>query len=123
MTDAEKLSMLKTMTGEKDEDVLSTYLSIAGNKILKRAYPFDTTVTKVPDQYAYNQVEIAAYLLNKRGAEGETAHSENGISRSYEDGDVPPSLLREIVPCASLIGGAKHEDHEAKSSPFLVSAV
>ena len=35
MTDAEKLSMLKTMTGEKDEDVLSTYLSIAGNKVLK----------------------------------------------------------------------------------------
>lgn len=104
MTDAEKLSMLKTMTGEKDEDVLSTYLSIAGNKVLKRAYPFDSTVTVVPDRYAYNQVEIAAYLVNKRGAEGETAHSENGISRSYEDGDVPPTLLREIVPCASLIG-------------------
>lgn len=103
MTDTEKLTMLKAMTGEKDEDVLSTYLSIAGNKVLKRAYPFDTTVTKVPDQYAYNQVEIAAYLLNKRGAEGETAHSENGISRSYEDGDVPPTLLREIIPFAGIV--------------------
>lgn len=104
MTDTEKLTMLKAMTGEKDESVLSTYLSIAGNKVLKRAYPFDSTVTVVPDRYAYNQVEIAAYLVNKRGAEGETAHNENGISRSYEDGDVPPTLLREIVPCASLIG-------------------
>ena len=104
MTDTEKLTMLKAMTGEKDESVLSTYLSIAGNKVLKRAYPFDSTVTVVPDRYAYNQVEIAAYLVNKRGAEGETAHSENGISRSYEDGDVSPTLLREIVPCASLIG-------------------
>ena len=104
MTDTEKLTMLKAMTGETDEDTLSTYLSIAGNKVLKRAYPFDSTVTVVPDRYAYNQVEIAAYLVNKRGAEGETAHSENGISRSYEDGDVPPTLLREIVPCASLIG-------------------
>lgn len=104
MTDTEKLTMLKAMTGEKDESVLSTYLSIAGNKVLKRAYPFDSTVTVVPDRYAYNQVEIAAYLVNKRGAEGETAHSENGISRSYEDGDVPPTLLREIVPCVSLIG-------------------
>ena len=104
MTDTEKLTMLKAMTDEKDESVLSTYLSIAGNKVLKRAYPFDSTVTVVPDRYAYNQVEIAAYLVNKRGAEGETAHSENGISRSYEDGDVPPTLLREIVPCASLIG-------------------
>ena len=104
MTDTEKLTMLKAMTGEKDESVLSTYLSIAGNKVLKRAYPFNSTVTVVPDRYAYNQVEIAAYLVNKRGAEGEPAHSENGISRSYEDGDVPPTLLREIVPCASLIG-------------------
>lgn len=104
MTEAEKLTMLKALSGETDEEVLSTYLSIAGNKVLKRAYPFDSTVTVVPDRYAYNQVEIAAYLVNKRGAEGETAHSENGISRSYEDGDVPPTLLREIVPCASLIG-------------------
>lgn len=45
------------------------------------------------------------YLLNKRGAEGQTAHSENGISRSYEDGDVPPTLLRDIVPFASVMGG------------------
>ena len=105
MTDAEKLSMLKTMTGEKDEEVLFTYLSIAGSKVLRRAYPYDDTVTEVPDRYAYTQLEIAVYLMNKRGAEGQTAHSENGISRSYEDGDVPTSLLREIVPCASLIGG------------------
>lgn len=71
MTDAEKLTMLKAMTGEENESVLSTYLSIAGNKVLKRAYPFNSTVTEVPDRYAYNQVEIAAYLVNKRGAEGE----------------------------------------------------
>ena len=45
------------------------------------------------------------YLLNKRGAEGQTAHSENGISRSYEDGDVPPTLLRDIVPFAAAMGG------------------
>lgn len=103
MTDADKLTMLKTMTGETDEAVLSTYLSIAGNKVCRRAYPFDDTVTEVPDRYSCNQVEIAAYLVNKRGAEGETAHSENGISRSYEDGDVPPTLLREIVPFAGVL--------------------
>lgn len=103
MTDAEKKVMLTAMTGETADAVLSTYLTIAGNKVIRRAYPFDSTKTTVPDQYAINQVEIAAYLLNKRGAEGETSHSENGISRSYEDGDVPPTLLREIVPYASRI--------------------
>ena len=68
-------------------------------------YPFDDTIKEVPERYHMTQVEIAAYLLNKRGAEGETAHSENGISRSYEDGDVPPTLLRDIVPFAAVMGG------------------
>lgn len=98
MTDSDKKTILTTMTEESDDTVLSAYLSIAASAVLLRAYPFDDTVTEVPDKYAMTQVQIAAYLLNKRGAEGQTAHSENGISRSYEDGDVPPTLLRGIVP-------------------------
>lgn len=105
MTDAEKLALVKSMTGETDEEVVSAYLSLAGSKVCRKAYPFDPTVVEVPEQYAHVQVEIAVYLLNKRGAEGQTSHSENGISRSYEDGDVPPTLLREIVPCAAVMGG------------------
>lgn len=104
MTEDEKLRLLRAMTGETDEDVCSAYLTIAGDKVLRRAYPFDPTVTAVPERYASAQVQIAAYLLSKRGAEGETAHSENGVSRSYEGGDVPPSLLREIVPFAAPLG-------------------
>lgn len=103
MNDSEKLTMVKAMTGETDEDVLSTYLSIAGAKICRKAFPYDPDENTVPDRYAYIQVEIAVYLLNKRGAEGESAHSENGISRTYEDGDIPSSLLRDIVPFASTI--------------------
>ena len=106
MTDAEKLQMVKTMTGETDEDMISTYLTIAGNKVCRKAYPFDPSVATVPVQYEHVQVEVAVYLLNKRGAEGQISHSENGISRSYENGDVPPTLLREIVPCAAVLGGS-----------------
>ena len=103
MENSVMLAKLKAMTGEQNEEVLSTYLDLAGNKILRKAYPYDDTQTTVPEKYHYTQLEVAAYLLNKRGAEGETAHSENGISRSYEDGDVPPSLMREVVPCAAVI--------------------
>lgn len=105
MTDEEKKNMLKVMTGEQDESVLSAYLSLSSSKVLRRAYPFDNTVTEVPECYSMVQVEIAAYMLNKRGAEGQTAHSENGISRSYEDGDIPPTLLRQIVPMVKVISG------------------
>ena len=102
MTDEEKLTMLKSMTEETDNDVLSTYLTLAKGVVLSRAYPY-TEEDTVPAKYDTGHVEIAAYMLNKRGAEGETAHSENGVSRSYEDGDIPPTLLRRILPMAGVI--------------------
>lgn len=101
----EMAAMVSTMTGENDPNALSAYLAIAGDKVCRKAYPYDPSVTEVPERYKHAQVEIAAYLLNKRGAEGQTAHGENGVNATYEDGDVPPSLLRDIVPFAGVIGG------------------
>ena len=99
MTQTEKLQLLKAMVGESDtEEVLLAYLNIAGNKIINRAYPYDNEVTEVPSRYDFLQCEIAAYLLNKRGAEGQTSHSENGISRSYGSADVPEALLGAVTP-------------------------
>lgn len=105
MTDAEKLVLCRTMVDqpELDDEVLKSYLTIAGQKILNRAYPYDDTVTEVPRRYGYLQCEIAAYLLNKRGAEGETSHSENGISRTYENADVPESMLRDVIPHCGVL--------------------
>lgn len=103
MTQAEKIEALKLLTKERDLNVLSAFLSIAGDKVCRAAYPFDDSVTAVPKQYEYIQLEIAQYMLNKRGAEGQTAHSENGISRSYESGGVPDSMLRDIVPHCKVI--------------------
>lgn len=105
MTEAEKISMVKAITGETNEATVLAYLDIAGSKICHKAYPFAETEMNVPPKYDYTQVEIAVYLLNKRGAEGEVSHSENGISRTYENADIPASLLREVVPMASVIGG------------------
>ena len=104
MTQAEKLQLLKAMVGESDtEEVLLTYLNIAGRKIINRAYPYGTDETEVPTRYDFLQCEIAAYLLNKRGAEGQTSHSENGISRSYESADVPESLLGAVTPTVGVL--------------------
>lgn len=104
MTQDEKLSVLKVMVGISDTDeVLSTYLNIAGNKILAKAYPYNPEITEVPIQYSYLQVEISAYLLNKRGAEGQTSHSENGITRQYENADIPTSMLKAVTPCCGVI--------------------
>ena len=104
MTQTEKLQLLKALVGESDtEEVLLAYLNIAGRKILNRAYPYGTEETEVPTRYDFLQCEIAAYMLNKRGAEGQTSHSENGISRSYESADVPESMLGAVTPMVGVI--------------------
>ncbi len=104
MTNEEKLIALKAIVGNNDSDeVLSTYLTLAGGKILAKAYPYNSEVSEVPTQYHYLQIEIAAYMLNKRGAEGQTSHSENGISRTYENADVPSSMLKSVVPFCGVV--------------------
>lgn len=102
MTDAEKLTMVQAMTGEEDDEVISAYLYMAGRKICSLAYPFED-VSEVPARYEHIQIDAAVYLLNKRGAEGETSHSENGISRSYENADLPESMLRSIAPMCKVV--------------------
>ena len=104
MTEVDKLSLLRVMVGQPSTDenwsdnILLSYLKLAVEKIINRAYPYDDTVTEVPRRYGALQCEIAAYLLNKRGAEGETTHSENGVNRTYENADVPESLMSNITP-------------------------
>jgi len=102
----DKLQTLKLLTGATDseDDLLLALLSLAEGKILERLYPYDHSKETLPTRYVGKQIEIAVYLYNKQGAEGQIVHSENGISRTYESADVPESMLRGIAPFA---GGIK----------------
>ena len=42
-------------------------------------------------------------MLNKRGAEGQLQHTENGIQRQYENADVPASMLKPVTPHVGVI--------------------
>lgn len=85
---------------DKVNDILSYYLNVAASKVLNRRYPFGAPVNAVvEDCYRNAQLEIAVYLFNKRGAEGESLHTENGVQRSYGmETDVPFELLQQITP-------------------------
>lgn len=102
MTKEVMKARLSALTGETDDNILLTFLDIAAEKILEKCYPYRHDKRDVPARYHSTQLEIAVYLLNKRGAEGETSHNENGISRSYESASVPDSMLKGIVPFASV---------------------
>ncbi len=105
MAENYKLTKLRLQVGASasDDELLLMYLADAERVILNRLYPLDDSVSVVPERYSSRQVEIAAYLYNKRGAEGEVAHNENGISRTYEKASVPDSMLSDIIPYGRVI--------------------
>lgn len=104
---AKKIDMLRRMMGEDETDsgILEVYLELAAQKILNRMYPYKDNYDdlEVPDRYVAIQLKIANYLLNKRGAEGQIQHIENGIHRNYGAADVPDGMMTEIVPFCQAI--------------------
>ena len=103
MTDAEKLTILKSMLDSGDtttDDTANAYLAAAEKAVINLAYPFGDGAELMPEKYDYEQIEIALYMLNKRGAEGENLHIEEGIHRSFEVADIPVSLRARITAYA-----------------------
>ena len=105
MTTERKIDMLRQMGEEDDQGILEVYLELAAQKILNRMYPYKENYDdiEVPDKYTAVQLKIANYMLNKRGAEGQIQHIENGIHRNYGAADVPDGMLAEIVPFCQAI--------------------
>ncbi len=97
------LERLKLRTGEPDERVLLDCLESAKSAIQSRRFPFGDWPDELETRYLDLQYRIAMDLYNKTGAEGETAHSENGISRSYESSWISEQLLQEVTPLAGVI--------------------
>ena len=107
LTDNEKRTELaKSILPDTDTDeVLNAMLADAGALILNRMYPFgyDETLT-IPARYERIQIQLAVELYTRRGAEGQTGHSENGISRTWPE---ESALLKKILPhCGSVISNA-----------------
>lgn len=106
MTTAEKEQIVITLIGDVPEasqpSLLDVYLADAQSSILNRMYPFGYASTvEVPAQYEMLQCKLAARYILRRGAEGEKAHNENGINRTYESVN-DEDLLMEVM---QVVGG------------------
>lgn len=101
-----QLQYLKVWLGVADSDTtqdtkLQMFLDAAESKIKERR-------GNLPDEdmeprWNLKQIEIATYLYNKQGAEGETQHIENGTTRTYESASVPASMLSDISPIVRVV--------------------
>lgn len=95
-----QLQKLKKLLGsQKSEDEILTYLLETAAEIITNI----RCTNIVEPQYLNTQIAIAIELYNKMGAEGQTGHNENGISRAYEAGDVSKSVLSRITPRAHSV--------------------
>ncbi len=106
MTDTEKRALFAAQIFPEEEidAVLDAILTNAAALILNRMYPFgypDGTV--VPIRYVPLQIQLAVELYSKRGAEGQTGHNENGISRSWPE---KSQLLSQIIPHCGVFPNA-----------------
>ena len=100
MTDEKMVAAVKALVGDSRFDgLVPHYLEIAKSAVVSRLFPYaNRTWEDVPAKHHARTVDIAVYLVNRRGAEGETSHQESGISRSYESAGIPKRLLSGMPP-------------------------
>ena len=107
MTNEQKIEKLKVLISPDTatDPLLLSLLEQAEGIILNRRYPFGAPEgAELSAFHQQIQLRIVVELFGKIGAEGQTAHDENGIKRTWEAGDVSPTLLKTIVPvCGSVM--------------------
>lgn len=105
MTNIERLKVrIPEATDAELEDVLES----AKDVILSRCF-VSVARTSEEDKNAalaeHNEkvINAAVVIYNMRGIEGQNAHNENGVSRSYEDCAGMKSILEQIVPRCDVV--------------------
>lgn len=82
-----------------DDSYLELEIKLAIGEI-NRCRRFTPTETVLYDpKYEYLIIPMCIASLAKIGAEGQNAHTENGIQRTYgSSGNYPKELLTQIIP-------------------------
>lgn len=96
MTEEDKVQMVQQLITDVSvtTEMIQSYLALAADRILTRLYPFQSATPTWPSQYDMLQVELTVRMIARRGGEGEIAHSENGVSRTYGTVDDEDILSR-----------------------------
>lgn len=109
MTDVDKASMLATLlkndVEKPDSETLHVYLDIAKHEILNWRYSLGSSAIpeELPAEYEMTQIYAVLAGLTTSGAEGETAHSENGISRTFKHADMLAYIRANVRPLCKVV--------------------
>lgn len=104
MNVVDKIGKIKSLAPDINltDAEIGVFLERAESDILARRYPFGIPEgVMFPERYDMLSVNLAVRYISRAGAEGETVHTENGVSRSYATAD-DADLLNKIVPCVGV---------------------
>jgi len=107
MTDAQKLITVQTLIQDgsgymPSDDLINTYITIAGNEILAWMYhlvggvPED--VIEVPSKYEGIQIYAVVVGFTQSGAEGQGQSIENGVHRNFKYTDMLDYIHNNVLP-------------------------
>ena len=106
MTDAEKLTVIKTLLDDGGEmpsdEKLNTYIQIAGQEILAWKYhliggvPDDVTEVPAAEDITHIYAVVAGYT--HAGSEGEKQHNENSVNRVFIYADMVSYIRNNVLP-------------------------
>lgn len=85
------MERLRVRLPDAPADLLVALLEEAEGMILA-----ETGRSVMPQALCTAQVQLAVVLYNRQGVEGQTAHSEGGVSRTMET--LPGDIRRQIAP-------------------------
>ena len=107
MTIDEKLSMVKSMLGFTDtseDERLKVYLTASEKEILSWRYSYSEEMpTEVPAEYEMTQVYAVIAGYSQSGAENQTVHNENGISRTFKHEDMIAYIRNHVIPIVRVL--------------------
>lgn len=115
MDNAVKIALIKAQLGigdNSEDDNLMAYLEAAAAEIIAWRYSYvkgwdDITdphyVSEVPHEYSMTQVSAVVAGFSIRGAENQTAHTENGISRTFKYEDMIGYIRSHVIPIAGVL--------------------
>ena len=96
------LERLQLHTNSDDSALLADLIESAQSAIMNRRYPYGDLPENFDTRYNDLLFRCALDLYNKMGAQGQLAHSENGISRTYESSWISAQLLSEVTPLCGV---------------------
>lgn len=102
------IERLKARIPEATEAELEDVLESAKDAILSRCFVSVSRATEEEKATAlviHNEkvLNAAVVIYNMRGIEGQTAHSENGVARTFADCAGLKSILGSIIPKACVL--------------------